>query len=165
METSTEKFLKKCAKLKEIQDNPRLKLHFKSHLKDYEQTNLSRLYTQNEHFKQNQNLNSKVDGKIECNFCYKTSVPKFKVQRIRKNKKMIKKSVFQCPKCKKQTIAKEILPQQEKVKSLPVQIEPKKPEKKKKKTSGLNIPTSMLKNALNSEETKSQSRLERMLKS
>lgn len=158
METSTSKFLQKIAKLKEIEDNNKLKLHFRSHLQSFQGVTSSQLHAQNEHFQaRKKSVQSLCNAKLECQFCFSIDVPIFKVQRIRKkgDKKLNKSAIFQCKKCKKPILPKRTLPQIENPRasrsrqtseaSDPVlkskQIEDKSVQKKKKsKNAGLIIP-------------------------
>ena len=119
METATSKFLKNCSKVIPESD-VNLKLHYKSHLQNYQGIVNRNLHAQNEHYAINkiQQVIGK-NGEIECKFCFVKSVPKFKVQRIRKKgeKRVTKFAVYQCRKCQKKTINKEILPNLDRSKS------------------------------------------------
>ena len=122
MESATAKFLKNSSKLISLSDSndDTLTLHYKSHLQNYKGITTSQLYAQNEQYSGDkiQQVRGR-NGEIECKFCFVKSIPKFKVQRIRKKgeKKVKKVAVYQCKKCKKTTINKETLPQLDRSKS------------------------------------------------
>ena len=162
METATTKFLKKCAKLNFVEDNNKLRIHYKSHLQNYQGITSSQLHAQNEQFRkttQDDNLKNVVDSKVECKFCFKVDVPVFKVQRIRKKgeKRLTKVAKFECKLCGKVILSKEKLPLLDKLKhqrNIVKQVETKedkptpvnnKSKKNKNKNAGLIIPESMKK--------------------
>merc|ERR1712037_855669 len=151
MKSATSKFLKNCTKIIPTND-VNLSLHYRSHLQNYQGLTDNHLKAQNEHYSSDKNKIQQVRGKngeIECKFCFVKSIPKFKVQRLRKkgDKRVTKVAVYQCKKCHKRTISKETLPNLDRSKSKQTkQVEPPKQEivvdKKKKKdlNAGLIIP-------------------------
>merc|ERR1712212_701749 len=150
MESATSKFLKNCSKIIPESD-VNLTLHFKSHLHNYKQKVNKDLHSQDEHYARNkiQQVTGK-NGEIECKFCFVKSVPKFKVQRIRKKgeKRVTKIGIYECRRCKKRTIDKEILPQldrskpkqEQQTKQTTLTEKSKKKKKKKDVNAGLIIP-------------------------
>ena len=121
MESATSKFLKNCTKIIPTND-VNLTLHYRSHLQNYQGLTDNHLKAQNEHYSSDKNKIQQVRGKngeIECKFCFVKSIPKFKVQRLRKkgDKRVTKVAVYQCRKCHKRTISKETLPNLDRSKS------------------------------------------------
>ena len=105
MESATSKFLKNCTKIIPTND-VNLTLHYRSHLQNYQGLTDNHLKAQNEHYSSDKNKIQQVRGKngeIECKFCFVKSIPKFKVQRLRKkgDKRVTKVAVYQCRKCHK----------------------------------------------------------------
>jgi len=192
MESATSKFLKNCTKIIPTND-VNLTLHYRSHLQNYQGLTDNHLKAQNEHYSSDKNKIQQVRGKngeIECKFCFVKSIPKFKVQRLRKkgDKRVTKVAVYQCRKCHKRTISKETLPNLDRSKSkqtkqvdLPKQEIVVDKQRKKKKKNDLNagliipeksvpkklissFPNSQLKNLFAKSDENSDSTLSRLEK-
>ena len=75
METSTLKHLKKCSRL--FQDNPILKLHYKTQITKLESNTVVVLSDQNEQFKKSKKDNIRAkNGVFECQWCFQVCIAK-----------------------------------------------------------------------------------------
>merc|ERR1712020_567366 len=110
METAKLKHLKKCSKL--LEDSPILKLHFKSEIQHFQNIADGALKDQN--------------GQFECHWCFQVGSPVLKVRRYRPKgqKKLIKKATFHCKTCMKESLAREILPILDPLKSRSIKPDP-----------------------------------------